>query len=141
MAAIWRRFDGCRTCSKDPCPYLHVKLNDDAAICEAFARDGYCPDGAACTKKHAHTKREKKKKPAVLLPGGTTAPTGTHAGTSAAATIPAIDAAPTGNDAGDLDPGRRNSSGVSAPSSFLRLGKRIGRGGRGGGAKFVVGGH
>ena len=127
------------TCSKDPCPYLHVKLNDDAAICEAFARDGYCPDGADCRKKHVHSKREKKTAPAARLPPGGPPAADRTSVTPAAA--PPTNAAAAANDPGTLDPGRQTSSGVSAPSSFLRLGKRIGRGGRGGSAKFIVGGH
>lgn len=38
-------------CSKTDCPYLHVNLDPDARVCEAFLR-GWCPDGAACRQKH-----------------------------------------------------------------------------------------
>lgn len=38
-------------CSKTDCPYLHVKLDPGAHVCEAFLR-GWCPDGAACRQKH-----------------------------------------------------------------------------------------
>jgi Zinc finger C-x8-C-x5-C-x3-H type (and similar) len=38
-------------CSKMNCPYLHVKLEPGARVCEAFLR-GWCPDGVACRQKH-----------------------------------------------------------------------------------------
>lgn len=29
-------------CTKENCPYRHVKVNEDAAVCEDFLK-GYCP--------------------------------------------------------------------------------------------------
>ena len=42
-------------CSSDNCPYLHVNHGASAPTCPAFLR-GYCPDGAACTRKHVTSK-------------------------------------------------------------------------------------
>ncbi|KAJ3010118.1 hypothetical protein HKX48_007578, partial [Thoreauomyces humboldtii] len=39
-------------CHKDGCPYLHVKLSPDAAVCPAFALEGYCDSGSQCLLRH-----------------------------------------------------------------------------------------
>lgn len=31
-------------CTRDNCPYRHVNVGDDAAVCEDFLK-GYCPEG------------------------------------------------------------------------------------------------
>ena len=38
-------------CSNESCPYLHVNFGPGTPTCPAFLR-GYCPQGAACSKKH-----------------------------------------------------------------------------------------
>jgi len=38
-------------CTNDDCPYLHVKVNPNAAVCQKFL-NGYCPDGEKCKLKH-----------------------------------------------------------------------------------------
>ena len=38
-------------CTADNCPYLHVKVNSEAAICQQFLK-GYCPNGTDCKKRH-----------------------------------------------------------------------------------------
>eukprot|EP00903_Cladosiphon_okamuranus_P012629 g11815.t1 len=38
-------------CFTPNCPYLHVKVSRNAAVCPSFLK-GYCPDGTACRLKH-----------------------------------------------------------------------------------------
>ncbi|CAN0579575.1 unnamed protein product [Ectocarpus sp. 12 AP-2014] len=38
-------------CFTPNCPYLHVKVSQNAAVCPRFLK-GYCPDGTACRLKH-----------------------------------------------------------------------------------------
>ena len=40
------------SCSKDPCPYPHVRASPAAHICEAFSNLGYCDMGVACPDRH-----------------------------------------------------------------------------------------
>ncbi|KAL7746957.1 hypothetical protein RI367_007669 [Sorochytrium milnesiophthora] len=40
-------------CTRTACPFLHVKLPASAPTCLDFLRDGFCPNGAACTSRHA----------------------------------------------------------------------------------------
>ncbi|TRY67086.1 hypothetical protein TCAL_05151, partial [Tigriopus californicus] len=47
-------------CGRDHCPYNHVKVSADAALCPAF-RQGYCPQGQACTLRHAMSDQTKAK--------------------------------------------------------------------------------
>lgn len=47
-------------CSKANCPYLHVKTADDAEICEAFNRDGFCPLGEKCKLLHVYKRKMKE---------------------------------------------------------------------------------
>ncbi|CAF4822134.1 unnamed protein product [Pieris macdunnoughi] len=42
-------------CVKDNCPYLHVKLGDQASICKDFLK-GYCEKGETCLFKHVKQK-------------------------------------------------------------------------------------
>ncbi|KAF4517867.1 hypothetical protein B566_EDAN001821 [Ephemera danica] len=43
--------DGC--CTRKPCPYLHVKVNAKANICQDFVA-GYCASGSLCKKRHVN---------------------------------------------------------------------------------------
>jgi hypothetical protein len=38
-------------CSRDDCPYLHVKISPKADICRDFV-EGFCKKGAQCDKRH-----------------------------------------------------------------------------------------
>merc|ERR1711981_1216461 len=38
-------------CTKDPCPYRHVKVNDSAEVCPDFLK-GFCPLDEKCLKRH-----------------------------------------------------------------------------------------
>ncbi|OTF82909.1 hypothetical protein BLA29_005155, partial [Euroglyphus maynei] len=40
-------------CTMDNCPFRHVKVNNDAVLCENFAR-GFCPQGLMCNKLHKY---------------------------------------------------------------------------------------
>jgi len=44
-------------CSRENCPYRHVNVSRNAALCEAFLK-GYCPEGAACRLKHELPKQK-----------------------------------------------------------------------------------
>lgn len=56
-------------CSKTDCPYLHVKLDPSARICEAFLR-GWCPAGAVCQGKHLTPEMVRQlRRERVLRPG------------------------------------------------------------------------
>jgi hypothetical protein len=56
-------------CSKTDCPYLHVKLDPIARICEAFLR-GWCPAGAGCREKHLTPEMVRQlRRERVLRPG------------------------------------------------------------------------
>ncbi|GJJ68457.1 cleavage and polyadenylation specificity factor subunit 4 [Entomortierella parvispora] len=39
-------------CTKDNCPYPHIKKNPQAPICRPFATEGWCNDGDACKDRH-----------------------------------------------------------------------------------------
>lgn len=41
-------------CTNDHCRYAHVRVNPNAPICTDFAYNGYCPEGAECTKRHIY---------------------------------------------------------------------------------------
>ena len=38
-------------CTRDPCPYSHVRVAPDAPVCEDFVT-GFCPRGQACPRLH-----------------------------------------------------------------------------------------
>ena len=40
------------TCSKQPCPYPHVRENPIAVVCKGFSTLGYCESGVACPLRH-----------------------------------------------------------------------------------------
>ncbi len=46
-------------CTKDNCPYRHVKVNDDAGICPDFVK-GFCPKADKCTKRHVDVDKSGK---------------------------------------------------------------------------------
>jgi Zinc finger C-x8-C-x5-C-x3-H type (and similar) len=61
-------------CSKPNCPYLHVKLDTGARVCEAFLR-GWCPAGAACREKHLTPEMVRQlRRTHVLRPGSQVKP-------------------------------------------------------------------
>ncbi|KAB8356689.1 hypothetical protein FH972_024265 [Carpinus fangiana] len=39
-------------CTNEDCKYPHVRVNPGAPVCKDFAILGYCPEGAACDKRH-----------------------------------------------------------------------------------------
>ncbi|KND01332.1 uncharacterized protein SPPG_03144 [Spizellomyces punctatus DAOM BR117] len=41
-------------CRNENCPYLHVKLSPDAAICRDFALEGFCEAGDQCKNRHVY---------------------------------------------------------------------------------------
>jgi hypothetical protein len=38
-------------CTNSKCPYLHVRVNPNADVCQKFL-DGFCPNGSKCKLKH-----------------------------------------------------------------------------------------
>lgn len=42
------------TCSKEDCPYAHVRVASSATVCRAFAIYGFCELGSRCTEKHVY---------------------------------------------------------------------------------------
>jgi hypothetical protein len=40
-------------CTNPDCPYLHVKVDPNAEVCQDFLK-GYCPRGESCTMKHTY---------------------------------------------------------------------------------------
>ncbi len=61
-------------CSKPDCPYLHVKLDTGARVCEAFLR-GWCPAGAACREKHLTPEMVRQlRRTRILRPGAQVMP-------------------------------------------------------------------
>lgn len=47
-------------CGRDHCPYNHVKVSEDAAICRPFLR-GFCAKGQSCTLRHEMPDTKSKK--------------------------------------------------------------------------------
>lgn len=41
-------------CTNAECPFMHVRVRDDAPVCRAFAMEGYCSKGLECRDKHIH---------------------------------------------------------------------------------------
>ena len=41
-------------CSKDDCPYSHVRVSPGAPVCRSFGIYGYCEKGASCNERHVH---------------------------------------------------------------------------------------
>ncbi|CZT45656.1 related to YTH1 Protein of the 3` processing complex [Rhynchosporium secalis] len=41
-------------CSKDNCPYTHVRVSPSALVCRSFGIYGYCEKGASCTERHVN---------------------------------------------------------------------------------------
>ncbi|KAF9105906.1 hypothetical protein BGX27_009399 [Mortierella sp. AM989] len=39
-------------CSKDNCPYPHIRINPQAPICRPFATEGWCETGVSCKDRH-----------------------------------------------------------------------------------------
>ncbi|ORX58809.1 hypothetical protein DM01DRAFT_231304, partial [Hesseltinella vesiculosa] len=39
-------------CNRDPCPFAHVRVRQDAPLCRSFALNGYCAKGLACKDRH-----------------------------------------------------------------------------------------
>ncbi|KAK8853353.1 hypothetical protein IAR55_004057 [Kwoniella newhampshirensis] len=57
------RFQATSSCSKPNCPYPHVKVSDDAPVCQAFARDGWCDNEAGtCPELHVWECQEYREK-------------------------------------------------------------------------------
>ncbi|CAM9931259.1 unnamed protein product [Laminaria digitata] len=56
-------------CFTPNCPYLHVKVSRNAAVCAKFLK-GYCPDGAACRLKHELPDHRKRARDAASAGGG-----------------------------------------------------------------------
>ncbi|CAM9215422.1 unnamed protein product [Scytosiphon promiscuus] len=50
-------------CFTPNCPYLHVKVSQNAAVCPSFLK-GYCPDGTTCRLKHELPDPRKRKREA-----------------------------------------------------------------------------
>ncbi|WWD19779.1 hypothetical protein CI109_104243 [Kwoniella shandongensis] len=57
------RFQATSTCSKPNCLYPHVKVSDDAPVCQAFARDGWCDrEAGTCPDLHVWECQEYREK-------------------------------------------------------------------------------
>ncbi|KAI8142618.1 hypothetical protein BJV82DRAFT_481636, partial [Fennellomyces sp. T-0311] len=41
-------------CTNSECIFMHVRVRPDAAVCRAFAMEGYCSKGLECRDKHVH---------------------------------------------------------------------------------------